>query len=124
MKSNFSIQLFPRLLGVLFILVLLMTGLASAGQKNKKPLPPPAPPPTPTTGSLFTDQGRLVNVYSEFRAQQIGDIVFVDIVETSAASVSSNAKNAREGSNLGAAVIAAAPIPGQIAGAAAGVAGA
>ena len=124
MKSNFSIQLFPRLLGVLFILVLLMTGLASAGQKNKKPLPPPAPPPTPTTGSLFTDRGRLVNVYSEFRAQQIGDIVFVDIVETSAASVSSNAKNAREGSNLGAAVIAAAPIPGQIAGAAAGVAGA
>lgn len=125
MKSNFSIQWLPRRLGALFILTLFLTGMASAGQKNKKPLsPPPAPPPTPTTGSLFTDQGRLVNVYSEFRAQQIGDIVFVDIVETSAASVSSNAKNAREGSNLGAAVIAAAPIPGQIAGAAAGVAGA
>lgn len=125
MKSNQTFRPLTRFVASTLFLVLLMTGIASAGQKKKKnPYPPPAPPPAPTNGSLFTDQGRLVNLYSEFRAQQIGDVVFVDIVETSAASVSSNAKNAREGSNLGAAVIAAAPLPGQIAGAAAGVAGA
>jgi flagellar L-ring protein precursor FlgH len=73
--------------------------------------PPPPPPPLPANGSLFTDAALGSNLFSDFKARGIGDLVFIDVVEESAASVSSNAKRSRDSGTLGGLVGAVEAIP-------------
>ena len=105
-------------------------GLAQEGKKKKKKKnqpnltvvevseqpPVPAAPVAikPTNGSLFTDSSANGNLLRDFKARQVGDLVFVDVVETSSANVSSNAKRDRDSGNLGGLVplITALPING------------
>ncbi|MDX2030111.1 MAG: flagellar basal body L-ring protein FlgH [Blastocatellia bacterium] len=77
------------------------------------PAPPP-PPQRPANGSLYTDDAMGANLFSDFKATRVGDLVFVDVVEESAASVSSSAKRNRDSGTLGGAVgaIGAIPMPG------------
>lgn len=65
----------------------------------------------PANGSLFTDDARNVDLLSDFRPRHVGDIVFVDVVESSAASVSSSAKNARDSGAVGGAIVNALSLP-------------
>ena len=108
----------------LLVVWVITAGVTAAGQKNKKESEPPPVAERPTNGSLFTDSGRNVDLFRDLKPYRIGDIVFVDVVETSTASVSSSAKASSESGTLGAAVIGAAPLPTQIAGGAAAVLGA
>lgn len=80
-------------------------------------VPPVVPVPTPqkpANGSLFTDSASNGNLLGDFKAQRIGDLVFVDVVETNTATVSSGAKRSRDSGNLGglAPAISAIPIAG------------
>jgi len=110
---------------VLVMTVVIGDAAASEPKKKKKATPlPPAAAARPTNGSLFTDNGRNVELFSDFKPRAIGDVIYVEIVESSAASVSSSASSSRESGTLGGAVIGAAPLPTQIAGAAVGVVGA
>lgn len=77
-----------------------------------------------TTGSLFVQASPMVDLYSDFKPRRMGDLVFVDVVEESAASVASNAKRARDSGTLGGLVTAAGALPLPGAGIAAGVIGA
>jgi flagellar L-ring protein precursor FlgH len=107
---------------------------AQADEKKKKGqaaqptvivAPTPAPTPArPANGSLFTDDGLGLNLFGDFKPRRVGDLVFVDVIEASAASVSSGAKRARESGTLGGlgTIAGALPVPG--AEAAAGVIGA
>jgi flagellar L-ring protein precursor FlgH len=108
------------------VVALTMTaGITLADSKKKKrEIKTEEAATQPTNGSLFTDEGRIVDLYGDFKPRSIGDVIFIDIVESSAASVSSSAKNDREGSALSGAVIGAAPLPPNIAGGAAAIFGA
>jgi flagellar L-ring protein precursor FlgH len=86
-------------------ILLITTHTYAQDRKKEKPLPPPS---TPANGSLFTDNARNVEVLSDFSPHQVGDIIFIDVVESSAASVSSSAKNKREGDGLGGSLLTAA----------------
>lgn len=81
---------------------------------EKPPITPQSEPAKATNGSLFTDGSVNGNLLRDFKARQIGDLVFVDVVETSSANVTSNAKRDRESGNLGGIVplISALPING------------
>jgi flagellar L-ring protein precursor FlgH len=110
---------------MLFLLAVSATeSTAGPDKKNKKkqkeealaplvqirPTPPPAPP---ANGSLFTDGGSGTSLVSNFKAQRVGDLVFIDVVEVSTATVSSSASRGRESSTAGVAdVVAALPVPG------------
>jgi flagellar L-ring protein precursor FlgH len=85
-----------------------------------------AGPATPRpSGSLFqTTSSSSVNLFSDFKAQQVGDVVFIDVFETTSASMSSAARRKRDSGGLAGAIIAAAPLPTTIAGAAGAAAGA
>src|SRR6266700_2727504 len=48
---------------------------------------PVAPPQKPANGSLFTDNTVNGNLLRDFKARQIGDLVFVDVVESTTATV-------------------------------------
>lgn len=98
-------------------------------QVNEKPSPPPAPAAAgPATirasGSLFQSGASNVNMFSDFKAQQVGDVIFIDVTETTSASMSSAARRKRDSGGLAGAIIGAAPLPTSIAGAAVGAAGA
>lgn len=69
------------------------------------------PAPRQSNGSLFSDDARNVDLLSDFRPRRVGDIVFVDVAEASAASVSSTAKNARESGAVGGAIVGALSLP-------------
>lgn len=73
--------------------------------------PVPAPP---ANGSLFSDTAPGVSLLGDFKARNIGDLVFIDVVEVSAATVSSNAKRSRDSGTLGGltGLIGAIPAPG------------
>ncbi|MFN0088433.1 MAG: flagellar basal body L-ring protein FlgH [Blastocatellia bacterium] len=92
----------------------------AAGEESGQPVavaPPPAQaPPRPANGSLFSDDALGGNLFSDFKATRAGDLVFVDVVEESAASVSSSAKRNRDSGSLGGAVgaIGAVPMPGAV----------
>lgn len=83
---------------------------------------PPTPPPSvtvdeiikPPNGSLFTDSSANGNLFRDFKARQLGDLVFIDIDETSTATVTSGAKRARDSGAVGGIVTAAGalPVPG------------
>ena len=84
---------------------------------------PPTLPPVPVTvddlikpanGSLFTDSSANGNLFRDFKARQLGDLVFIDIDETSTATVTSGAKRARDSGTVGGLTTAAGalPVPG------------
>lgn len=52
-------------------------------------------------GSLYSENALNGELLSDFRARRAGDLIFVDVIETSSASVSSGAKRSRESGNLG-----------------------
>src|SRR5258708_23217371 len=58
-----------------------------------KPAPAPAPP---ANGSLFTDNAPNASLITNFKAQHVGDLVFIDVSEISTATVSSNASRSRD----------------------------
>lgn len=68
----------------------------------------------PTNGSLFTDNATNNDLLRDFKARQVGDLVFVDVVETNTATVSSNASRSRDSGNLAGIVplVTALPING------------
>lgn len=78
------------------------------------PVAPTPPPQKPANGSLFTDNAVNGNLLGDFKAQRIGDLVFVDVVETNTATVTSGAKRSRDSGNLGglAPAVSAIPIAG------------
>lgn len=66
--------------------------------------PPVAPivePLKPANGSLFTDNSVNANLLRDFKARQVGDLVFVDVVEESRATVTSSANRNRDSGNVG-----------------------
>ena len=75
------------------------------------PLAPPAPP---ANGSLFTDSAPGASLVVNFKAQRVGDLVFIDVVEVSTATVSSSASRSRDSGTIGglSGGIAALPNPG------------
>jgi flagellar L-ring protein precursor FlgH len=115
----------------LFMLILILLSLVTAAfaqkKKKKKEQPPalaivevqeaaaPAPPvveaPKPNNGSLFTDNSVNGNLLRDFKARQVGDLVFVDVVETSTATVTSSAARKRDSGNLGGIVPLLGAIP-------------
>jgi flagellar L-ring protein precursor FlgH len=94
-------------------------------KKNKQPAlavvtieDPPviqAPPAQkPANGSLFTDDAANGSLLADFKAGRVGDLVFVDVVETSTATVTSGAKRDRDSGTLGglSTLIGAIPVSG------------
>lgn len=78
----------------------------------------------PANGSLFTADAQGLELLGDFRARRIGDLVFVDVIEGSSASVSSGAKRSRDSGTLGGLVTAAGALPAPGAAVIAGAAGA
>jgi flagellar L-ring protein FlgH len=78
----------------------------------------------PANGSLFSADAQGTDLLSDFRARRIGDLVFVDVIEGSTASVSSSAKRERDSGTLGGLVTAAGALPTPGAAVVAGAAGA
>jgi flagellar L-ring protein FlgH len=76
--------------------------------------PRAAQPPRPANGSLFTDMALNRSLLSDFKATDLGDLVFIDVIEASAASVSSGAKRSRDSGTLAGVVggVGAIPAPG------------
>jgi len=50
---------------------------------------------TPTTGSLWTPQGRFINLSSDFKAQNVNDLITIHIVETTQAAGSGTVQSKR-----------------------------
>ncbi len=71
-------------------------------------------PQKPANGSLFTDTATNGNLLADFKARRIGDLVFVDIVESSEATVESSAKRNRDSGAVGGigTLAGALPVPG------------
>ncbi|MBS1792352.1 MAG: flagellar basal body L-ring protein FlgH [Acidobacteria bacterium] len=89
--------------------------------EEKPPVIPVPPPQKPSNGSLFTDNASNSNLLRDFKARQVGDLVFVDIVEETTATVTSTATRSRDSGNLGGLVPLVGAIPGTGAAAAATV---
>lgn len=68
----------------------------------------------PANGSLFTDSAANGNLLVDFKARRVGDLVFVDVVEETSATVESSAKRTRDSGDLGGVVplINALPVGG------------
>ncbi|MEZ5425370.1 MAG: flagellar basal body L-ring protein FlgH [Pyrinomonadaceae bacterium] len=64
--------------------------------EDAPPTIPVPEPQKPANGSLFSTDGMNANLLVDFKARRIGDLVFVDIVETSEAEVSSGADRSRD----------------------------
>ncbi len=65
-----------------------------------RPTPPVPEIQKATNGSLYTDNSAHSNLLRDFKARQVGDLVFVDVVEENTAKVTSNAKRDRDSGNL------------------------
>lgn len=78
----------------------------------------------PANGSLFSDAAVGSELFSDFKARRLGDLVFVDVIEASNASVSSGASRSRDSGTLGGLTTAAGALPVPGATVVAGVAGA
>jgi flagellar L-ring protein precursor FlgH len=74
-----------------------------------KPTPTPSTPPA--NGSLFTDGAVGTSLVTNFKAQRIGDLVFIDVIETSTATVSSSAARSRDSGTIGGLTGAIAAVP-------------
>jgi flagellar L-ring protein precursor FlgH len=75
--------------------------LTVAKIEEKPPVIPAPEPVKPANGSLFTDNAANGNLLRDFRARQLGDLVFVDVVEQSTATVNSSATRSRDSGNVG-----------------------
>ncbi len=75
--------------------------------------PVAAEPPRPANGSLYTDSAPNRSLLIDFKATGIGDLLFIDVIEASAASVSSNAKRSRDSGTLAGlkGAVGAIPLP-------------
>ena len=112
-----------KLLVLLVFLTIMSLDLTTLADKKKKKEVVP-PPPKPANGSLFSDSARNVEILVDFKPRQLGDIVFIDVVEGNSASVSSGARHARESGSLGGALIGVAPVPPQLVAGVGGLSGA
>jgi flagellar L-ring protein precursor FlgH len=83
-----------------------------------KPTPAPAPP---ANGSLFTENAANASLVTNFKAQRVGDLVFIDVSETSTATVSSNASRSRDSGTVAGLSGAIAALPSPTAATVAGV---
>lgn len=84
-------------------------------QETPPPMPVEVKPVvTPANGSLYVDEAANGNLLTDFKARRVGDLVFIDVVEASVATVESGAKRARDSGTLGGLVgaIGALPVPG------------
>lgn len=79
--------------------------------QEKPPIAPPVVAQKPLNGSLFTDNSTNGNLLRDFKARQIGDLVFVDVVETNTATVTSNASRKRDSGNVAGIVPAVTALP-------------
>lgn len=80
----------------------------------------------PANGSLFTESATNANLLADFRARNLGDLVFIDVIENNSANVVSGAQRSRDSGTLGGIVTAAGalPVPGAaVAGTVAGALG-
>jgi len=75
---------------------------------------PVTPTPPRTNGSLFSDVTSRGDLFSDFKASRVGDLVFVNVVEVSTATVASGTKRDRDSGTLGGlvAAVGALPVPG------------
>ena len=75
---------------------------------------PQTEPPRPSNGSLFTEAALGNVLFNDFKARNVGDLVFIDVVEESAATVTSGAQRSRDSGTLAGltGVISALPVPG------------
>lgn len=87
--------------------LMLGMGLVLAGCGPSLPPPPPwssipqstfVPDPPPKDGSLWRQNGRLGDLYSDLRARKVGDVVTVKIVENAEALKSASTKTSRDSS--------------------------
>src|SRR5262245_51977545 len=116
---------------IILSIILALTSVAvaqdkkSKKKKNKQPQlavvtieDAPAPPAPvaqkPANGSLFTDGAANGSLLADFKAAGVGDLVFVDVVETTTATVSSSADRKRDSGTVGglSTVAGALPISG------------
>jgi flagellar L-ring protein precursor FlgH len=115
---------------VILSLLLLITGVIAQDKKPKKKkskqpalavvtiedAPPVEAPPVqkPANGSLFTPDAVGGSLLADFKAGRVGDLVFVDVVETATATVTSGAKRDRDSGTLAglSTLIGALPIGG------------
>jgi flagellar L-ring protein precursor FlgH len=117
-----------KLLVILSLIVLITPGAFAQDKKSKKkkdkqpalsvvtiedaPITVEAPlAQKPANGSLFTDGAANGSLLVDFKAGRVGDLVFVDVVETSTATVSSGADRKRDSGTLGGLSTAAAALP-------------
>lgn len=90
----------------LFPLVLAACALAACAPASKKAAPMPqvtptvakAPPPADNPGSVFS-QNQPTFLFDDTRARRIGDILTINIVDTSKSDLKAETKNDRTGSN-------------------------
>ena len=82
--------------------------------RAEPPRVPPVETQKPTNGSLFTDNSAGGNLLRDFKARQIGDLVFIDVVEESTATVTSTAKRNRDSGDIAGlgALVSALPLNG------------
>ncbi len=102
----------------LILLLAVSTTMAQKNKKNKKDQPkltvvdiderPPAAPiavvPRKANGSLFSEGATNGDLLRDFKARQLGDLVFINIDESSTATVSSGANRKRD-SGTGAGIV-------------------
>jgi len=69
--------------------------------EEKPPVIPVQEQKKPANGSLFTETAENANLLRDFKARQVGDLVFVDVVEETEANVASSARRNRDSGNLG-----------------------
>jgi flagellar L-ring protein FlgH len=74
----------------------------------------PAREPQAANGSLFNPEAPGASLVTDFKARRLGDLIFIDVDETSTATVSSGATRNRDSGALGGLVglIAQLPTPG------------
>jgi flagellar L-ring protein precursor FlgH len=113
---------------LILLLVLACSTTASAsssGDKKKKKqaeeakqaalrvveVKPTRPPTPPANGSLFTDSASGASLVTNFKAQRVGDLVFIDVIETSTATVSSSATRSRDSGTVAGLAGAVAALP-------------
>jgi flagellar L-ring protein precursor FlgH len=122
-----------KLFTILLLTISLLTSVSAQKDKKKKnkknknqpeltvvkieeTAPPPVTPEPqkPANGSLFTDNSVNGNLLADFKARRVGDLVFVDIVESSEAEVTSGAKRNRDSGAVGGigTIAGALPVPG------------